>query len=457
MNLAALQASNENIKSIPNNSNQSGSAALSCGRGIAWSATDVQKYPPSTTTFRYSWELVSENPIKIRHAVNDDSSYSHIEPLIEAAERFLQHDLENPHCNRIQYCQEDKAGQEKTLTWLKCIASNGAQTNAGRTQTATIKEGQLGNPTSNCLSQIEFAGRLYKYSGNGDEFLVSDMSSGQKVVGSLTRTADSSSIQKLAGWARCHLAAAKGSSRDSPTSNCPTTFSGDDTSAGPWVWKKTGNTSASLLNPYGNEYATSSLEDLASGKVDMGASINQRAQLQEWAGCHIAAQKRSAVLARSGATGMQTAKTTTEARSTQSELKAGSASDVIGQRTNRKNVFNPGDTQTPSSQSASSGRAGKNESRANAYASKDATHCVEVVPKGFKGCTYSRCLHNACGLEKISVWWKGGGGGGGLVDLAPGRNWPVNSIFDNGEAVNFTACSWDKSAPHGPQRNPCHY
>ena len=147
----------------------------------------------------------------------------------------------------------------------------------------------------------------------------------------------------------------------------------------------------------------------------------------------------------------------TDTAITQSGPKVGNASEVIGQRPNRKNAFNPGDTQTPSSQSASSGRAGKNESRANAYASKDATHCVEVVPKGFKGCTYSRCLHNACGLEKISVWWKGGGGGGGLVDLAPGRNWPVNSIFDNGEAVNFAACSWDKSAPHGPQRNPCHY
>lgn len=77
----------------------------------------------------------------------------------------------------------------------------------------------------------------------------------------------------------------------SAASNCPATFSGDQTSAGPWIWKRRDNTSALLLNPYGNEYASSSLADIASGEVDMGAGFNQKAQLQEWARCHLAAIK----------------------------------------------------------------------------------------------------------------------------------------------------------------------
>lgn len=195
------------------------------------------------------------------------------------------------------------------------------------------------------------------------------------------------------------------------------------------------------------------ISSCSQGCCDSAASLcsmkrDNQARMVEWLQCVAKGSSMSSGSAVAAST---------DTAITQAGPNVGNASEVIGQRSNRKNAFNPGDAQTPSSQSASSGRAGKNESRATAYASKDATHCVEVVPKGFKGCTYSRCLHNACGLEKISVWWKGGGGGGGLVDLAPGRNWPVNSIFDNGEAVNFAACSWDKSAPHGPQRNPCHY
>jgi len=86
------------------------------------------------------------------------------------------------------------------------------------------------------------------------------------------------------------------------------------------------------------------------------------------------------------------------------------------------------------------------------FQSKDATHCVEIVPKDFKGCQYKRCIHNACGLEKISVWWDGG-----MVDIAPGRNWPVNAMADNGGPVRYKACAWDKRAGYSPHSDPCRY
>jgi len=139
------------------------------------------------------------------------------------------------------------------------------------------------------------------------------------------------------------------------------------------------------------------------------------------------------------------------------QLNDGSASEIVGRRANRKSDFNPGGAQALSSQSASSNSAVRNEGGSKAYVSKDVTHCVEVVPKGFKGCTYSRCLHNACGLEKISVWWHVSGAGDSLVDLAPSQNWPVKSIFDDGGPLHYSACSWDKKAVSGPHRNPCHY
>lgn len=103
--------------------------------------------------------------------------------------------------------------------------------------------------------------------------------------------------------------------------------------------------------------------------------------------------------------------------------------------------------------SSGSGRTMATGNNSNSkFQSKDATHCVEIVPRGFKGCTYKRCVHNACGLETISVWWDGG-----MIDLSPGRNWPVNPLVDNGGPVTYNACSWDKRAGYSPSRNPCRY
>lgn len=82
-------------------------------------------------------------------------------------------------------------------------------------------------------------------------------------------------------------ASKKRSQSGGTASNCPTTFSGDQTYAGPWIWRRTDGTTATLINPHGNEYTSSSLQDLASGKVDMGAGHNQKTQLQEWARCHL--------------------------------------------------------------------------------------------------------------------------------------------------------------------------
>lgn len=103
---------------------QSGSAASNCGRSISWTATDVVKYPPSATTYNHSWELISENPVKLRYTINGESHERKVEALIAEAELALKHDQDNPHCNQIQYCREDKIGQEKTLAWLRCLASN---------------------------------------------------------------------------------------------------------------------------------------------------------------------------------------------------------------------------------------------------------------------------------------------------------------------------------------------
>lgn len=92
------------------------------------------------------------------------------------------------------------------------------------------------------------------------------------------------------------------------------------------------------------------------------------------------------------------------------------------------------------------------------FQSKDATHCVEIIPKGFKGCNFKRCVHNACGLEKIYVVWSGAGSGGNMgANLAPGQNTSVNSIFDDGSPVRYKACAWDKRANSSPYTDPCRY
>jgi hypothetical protein len=100
---------------------QSSSAASNCGASISWSATNVVKYPPSTTTYRYSWELISENPVKIRYAINGETHDHSIEASIAIVEQDLEY---SRRCSQDQFCQENIRGEEKALAWLRCIASN---------------------------------------------------------------------------------------------------------------------------------------------------------------------------------------------------------------------------------------------------------------------------------------------------------------------------------------------
>lgn len=86
---------------------------------------------------------------------------------------------------------------------------------------------------------------------------------------------------------------------------CPDIFIGYQHPSGPWKWKISGDTSATLLDPNGNEYGASSLQRLASGEFDNGVTEEQRPRLQEWARCHLTARKGGSVLANAGASGAQ--------------------------------------------------------------------------------------------------------------------------------------------------------
>jgi len=327
----------------------------------------------------------------------------------------------------------------------------------------------------------------------------------------------------------------RGNPPGNAASNCSTTFSGDQTSAGPWIWKRTDDTSASLLNPYGNEYASSSLQDLASGKVDMGSGFNQKTQLQEWARCHLATRKGGAQT--TAAKGNQPSSAASNcpseyswpfsagcgsklrvlpnghllfngcpeagdtwkdegqigasndrrglgwpgldefyechlaarkgnsvtansgAASTQSGPNVGNASEVNGRKEGGKSAWKRGGSQTSQSQSkqaSDTGVQGSNGSQKSKYVSKDATHCVEIVPKGFK-CDgpYDRFLTNIC-MTKISVRWRLGADPWGMQELAPKGCTPVSPFRDQ-RGVQFKACSWDPKANHGPYSDPCRY
>lgn len=91
------------------------------------------------------------------------------------------------------------------------------------------------------------------------------------------------------------------------------------------------------------------------------------------------------------------------------------------------------------------------------FISKDVTHCVEVVPKGFKCDGYhKRFFKNICGTTKISVWWRIGNEGWSMADLAPNRCYPVTSFRDEG-SLQYSACSWDPKASYSPSKDPCRY
>ena len=92
------------------------------------------------------------------------------------------------------------------------------------------------------------------------------------------------------------------------------------------------------------------------------------------------------------------------------------------------------------------------------FQSQTATHCVEVVPKGFK-CDgpNPRYLTNVCNA-KISVWWKVGSDQWGLQELSPGQCYTVDNLgTDKGRTVQYKACSWDTRAGYGPLGDPCRY
>lgn len=74
-------------------------------------------------------------------------------------------------------------------------------------------------------------------------------------------------------------------------SNCASTFTGYQHPSGPWRWKIKDNVSAILLDPNGDEYGSSSLQRLASGDFYNGVTEEQRTKFQEWARCHLAANK----------------------------------------------------------------------------------------------------------------------------------------------------------------------
>lgn len=104
-----------------------GRASMTCGGSISWSATEEQEYPYSTKMYEWTYELVAGTPVRISRSLGTDApSISSIEDVMEFTKRALRLDQENSFCNRIRFCHEDKAGQEKTLAWLNCIAANSA-------------------------------------------------------------------------------------------------------------------------------------------------------------------------------------------------------------------------------------------------------------------------------------------------------------------------------------------
>jgi len=93
----------------------------------------------------------------------------------------------------------------------------------------------------------------------------------------------------------------------------------------------------------------------------------------------------------------------------------------------------------------------------SAFTSADATHCVEIVEKGFK-CDgpHDRFMKNICGTTKIHVWWRLGNDSWSLQALGPNACYPVSYYRDN-RPVEFSACSWDPKASFGPYKDPCRY
>jgi hypothetical protein len=166
-----------------------------------------------------------------------------------------------------------------------------------------------------------------------------------------------------------------------------------------------------------------------------------------WARCHLAARKGTSV------------QTHTGAGSSQGKINVGNASEVAGRKEGGKSAWNPNNShsgQSLSQQESDTSARGSNSSPKSRYVSKDATHCVEIVPKGFK-CDgpYDRFMTNIC-ATRISIWWKLGSDPWGYQVLDSKACTPVSAFKDN-RNIDYKACSWDSSASHGPLSNPCRY
>ena len=178
----------------------------------------------------------------------------------------------------------------------------------------------------------------------------------------------------------------------------------------------------------------------AYSNPDMGEEYRPVAA---WARCHLAAHKGNSA----------------SSSTRQAQINVGNASEVNGRKEGGKSSLKRGDsqaTQSQSQQESDTGEQGSNGSPKAKYVSKDATHCVELVPKGFK-CDgpYDRFLTNIC-MTKISVRWRLGSDPWGMQELAPKGCTPVSPFRDQ-RGVQFKACSWDPKASHGPYSNPCRY
>lgn len=144
-------------------------------------------------------------------------------------------------------------------------------------------------------------------------------------------------------------------------------------------------------------------------------------------------------------------------RTTQSQLNVGNASEAVGRIEGGKRAWKRGDSQPPLHEQANvSAQSNNNSPPRPKYVSKDATHCVEIVPQGFK-CDgpYDRFLTNIC-MTKISVRWRLGSDGWGQQELVPKGCTPVSPFRDQ-RGVQFKACSWDPKANYAPYWDPCRY
>lgn len=255
-----------------------------CGKSVSWLATDVQKYPPAVKTYQNTWELISESPLRIKYSINgEDSTFGRsIDAFIAESERALQQDRDNPNCSQIQFCRDDAAGQEKTLIWLRCIASNVVSETVAysRTPSDRGREAKVKRPSTESIRSVK----------EGEKTSAIKQSKGQS-----------------------------------------------------------------------NEFAETEPNQTKNSSIS---------------------------------------------------------------KTKRH--------------------------------SSDATHCVEIVPKGFK-CDgpYDRFLTNIC-VGTISIWWRFGSDPWGYQVLDSKGCTPV-SAFKDDRSIDYKACSWDSSAPHGPLSDPCRY